>query len=130
MDNELVSLDRFKEQITEDIRTRFANFIPQDKLDSFVDDTVKNFISEDLERLVKEELRIYLQKELRLLFESTNKWNPNTGENITRLRPELEKILEENAVPMMIKFMQEIGRSTFSSLKNELYNNNLNGGYY
>jgi hypothetical protein len=121
MENNLMNLNEFKENLADKVRTEFANLIPQEALDSFIAETVKKFEKEELQKLVMETLKEHAKEAIKEMLQTNSygMWNSET--NLYEMKPEIERILIAAAPKMFGAIMNDVARMTLSNMQNSVY---------
>lgn len=118
MENKLMDLSNFKENLTQKVKQEFVNLLPEDAVDNFVKDVVKKFEEEEMEKLAMDVLKEHAKKQLEDMLRSKSYGQWSSEENRKKVDPEIEKLLIKAAPKMFGNIMQEIAMNTFHNISN------------
>lgn len=99
--------------ITAKIKTMFAELIPDDKLQAYVEDEIRAFIKGELREMVKKEAGEFLRPEIRMLLDSY-KWNDMGMPVATEF---VKQLVAQNATAIVESFFGDVLQNALCKLQ-------------
>lgn len=99
--------------ITAKIKTMFAELIPDDKLQAYVEDEIRTFMKGELREIIKKEAGDALRPEIRTLLENYN-WTESGRPVATEFVKELVK---KNATQIVELFFADVLQNALNQLR-------------
>ncbi len=120
MNDKQLALSDIKQRVTDTIKARFAELIPDDEWAALIDQQVKLFLEQDLPDIVKDELRQefkHMAKAKLAKLEWQEQWtNDGTiaSEAVTRL-------VQENADTIFASFVSNMVQACVNQMRQQTY---------
>lgn len=121
MKNQLMNLNDFKQNLTDKVKSEFANLIPDNVMEDFIAKTVKDFEENELPKLMMEVLKKHAKEQIRTMLNTNSYGMWNHEKNMYELTPELEKVLIGAAPKMFGSIMSDVARMTMSNMQGNVY---------
>lgn len=115
-----MNLNDFKQNLTDKVKSEFANLIPDNVMEDFITKTVKDFEENELPKLMMDVLREHAKEQIKTMLNANSYGMWNYEKNMYELTPELEKVLIGAAPKMFGSIMSDVARMTLGSMQGNM----------